>query len=348
MPLDTIYLTRHGHRLSWTIDLRTGIYKSQFPTPTGNPADPVLTSHGVQQSHELAEHIAGPDFHPKPFRIYSSPFFRCLQTIQPTVEELKRKQQVPTPLESQNNTYGSIDKDATLDVRIENGLGEWFGSTSFFYHPPHPTTNTMLTHFPTLIPQNPESKYTPILRPSRKGETIAQLHDRIATVLDGIITDLDTEITALESALPPEQRPSKSVLICAHAAPLIAMGRALTGIMPPDSSEEDFLVFTAGLSTFRRRNHRVSRSSSAELGDCGQVLAEETELIRAKRTPDWKGGRGVGGGWDCVANGDCSFLSQGAERGWHFNGEEAFNTGPMAPPSELSAFSEASRPGTKL
>lgn len=142
MPLDTVYLTRHGvsiewnfsliyfkqhwltvyqHRLNWTIDLRTGTYKSQFPTPTGNPADPALTSHGVRQSHELAVHIGSPEFHPKPFRVYSSPFYRCLQTIQPSVEELKRKQQ------EAKSSNGNPSKDgiqaADLDVRLENGLG---------------------------------------------------------------------------------------------------------------------------------------------------------------------------------------------------------------------------------
>jgi transcription factor C subunit 7 len=25
---------------------------------------------------------------------------------------------------------------------------------------------------------------------------------------------------------------------------------------------------------------------------------------------------GVGGGWECTVNGDCSFLSGGEERGW--------------------------------
>ena len=148
MPLGTIYLTRHGvsqgrscylidihaaapenpqltspqHRLNWTIDLRTGTYKSQFPTPTGNPADPALTSHGVRQSYELAAHIASPEFHPKPFRVYSSPFYRCLQTIQPSVEELKRKQKASNDT-SESTGRGEIDPAADFDVRLENGLG---------------------------------------------------------------------------------------------------------------------------------------------------------------------------------------------------------------------------------
>lgn len=135
MPLDTIYLTRHGvsphpslcvhqdqtnkhhqHRLNWTIDYKTGTYISQFPTPTGSPADPTLTSHGVRQSHELAAHLASPSFHPKPFRIYSSPFYRCLQTIQPAVEALKERQR------TQDGSTG-IETHADFDVRIENGVG---------------------------------------------------------------------------------------------------------------------------------------------------------------------------------------------------------------------------------
>ncbi|KAJ5682795.1 Histidine phosphatase superfamily clade-1 [Penicillium macrosclerotiorum] len=345
MPLDTIYLTRHGHRLNWTIDLNTGTYKSQFPTPTGNPADPALTSHGVRQSHELAAHIGSPDFHPKPFRVYSSPFYRCLQTIQPSVEELKKQHERTA---STSNTAiprdhkGRIEQAADLDVRIENGLGEWFGPTTFFDHPSHPTPSTMQAHFPTLIPLAPETKYIPLLHPSTRGETIAQLHNRVATALEGIIADVDAEVTALEADIPAMQRTSKSILICAHAAPLIAMGRALTGRMPVDSSEEDFNVFTAGLSTFKRRVIVSGRDQNGPK----ELLAEGTQFVRAEGVPAWEG-RGVGGGWECVANGDCTFLSGGAERGWHFNGEESFDTGPMAA-SLVPSSTEPSRPVTKL
>lgn len=143
MPLDTIYLVRHAvspavqsvrplpspslalqrlirhiahrkHRLNWTIDYKTGEYKSQFPTPTGNPADPTLTSHGVRQANELAAHVLREEFMPKPFRIYCSPFYRCLQTIQPCAEALK---------EVQKRRRDDIDACAEFDVRIENGLG---------------------------------------------------------------------------------------------------------------------------------------------------------------------------------------------------------------------------------
>jgi hypothetical protein len=45
-------------------------------------------------------------------------------------------------------------------------------------------------------------------------------------------------------------------------------------------------------------------------------LALGTKIMRSNiKVPDWKG-QGVGGGWDCISNGDCTFLGGGAERGW--------------------------------
>lgn len=97
-------------------------------------------------------------------------------------------------------------------------------------------------------------------------------------------------------------------MICTHAAPLIAMGRALTGNMPEDSSEEDFRPFTASLSTFVRRKGEARVNEEVD---------EAAKEICGVKVPRWRGGRGVGGGWDCVRNGDGSFLSGGEERGWY-------------------------------
>ena len=162
---------------------------------------------------------------------------------------------------------------------------------------------------------NDSHNYTPSLLPSTRGETIAQLHNRVATALQSLITDLDAEIAAYEAAQPQhEQKTSKAVLICSHAAPLIAMGRVLTGRMPDDSAEEDFNVFTAGLSTFLRRTPAAAAASTRTVEE---LLSPGTKALRSEmRVPDWEGGNGVAGGWDCVGNGDCSFLSGGAQRGW--------------------------------
>ncbi|KAJ0425445.1 histidine phosphatase superfamily [Aspergillus carlsbadensis] len=287
MPLDTIYLVRHGNRNNWTIDLENNTYIAEFPTPTGNPADPTLNASGVKQSHELAEYISGDEFEPKPSFVYSSPFYRCVQTIQPVVEALNRS--------------GAEGRD--LSVRVESGLGEWFGGIPFTPPPPS-TTSILLTHFPTCLRESPETYYTSFVTPPGRGETLAQLHDRVATTLAAVIAHADAEINALEAELPPDTpRTSKAILISSHAAPMIAMGRALTGQMPGDFSEKDFFVYTAGLSTFVRREKALESVSVSAFEGIGEV-------------PDWKGGKGVGGGWICVKNGDTSFLTEGAASGW--------------------------------
>lgn len=68
----------------------------------------------MRQSLELADHLVSERVVPKPFRVYSSPFYRCLQTIQPGVEALKRKR---------GSSESGIDEGAVLDVRVENGVG---------------------------------------------------------------------------------------------------------------------------------------------------------------------------------------------------------------------------------
>ncbi|KAK2792624.1 hypothetical protein FQN52_003129 [Onygenales sp. PD_12] len=321
MPLTHIYVTRHGHRLNWTIDLNTGTYHSVYPTPTGIPVDPPLTGPGVRQSHELAAHINSDEFSPKPCRIYCSPFYRCLQTIQPTVEALRARQEV--------ERKGDVD----LDVRLENGLGEWFGSSSTFTHPSPPTPSTLQPLFPTLLPapapapSSTPNNHTPHLRPSPNGENIATLHNRLATTLHLLIAQVDAELAIYERNHPSEANQSRAILICSHAAPIIAMGRALTGRMPGDTAVEDFRPFTASLATFvRRGGDEDGVEVEVEMG----METEEREVIDGKDVPRWKGGVGVGGGWECVGNGECGFLSGGEERGWHFNGEEDFDTTPVA------------------
>lgn len=148
----------------------------------------------------------------------------------------------------------------------------------------------------------------------------------MATTLSAIIDEVDAEVAALESS-GEEPKSSKAILICSHAAPLIAAGRVLTGNMPDDNTEEDFMVFTAGLSKFVRRPASSSSSGSETSRHSNDsLLAEGTQLLRPEggssssssifKVPDWMNGKGVGGGWDCIFNGDTHFLSSGAERGW--------------------------------
>ncbi len=169
---------------------------------------------------------------------------------------------------------------------------EWYG-TARFDHPSPGTPDMLRKFFPTY-----SQTYRPSIVPSRNGETIDQLHDRCAYAMTRIVADLDAEATE-----------PKTVLLCTHAASLIAIGRVLTGSMPDDVNEEDFKPFTCGLSKFVRRvAPPQAEGKHIEIWDSGKGGS----MPRI----DWKNGKGVGGGWNCVLNGDCSFLDGGEERGW--------------------------------
>ncbi|KAK7525865.1 histidine phosphatase superfamily [Phyllosticta citriasiana] len=287
MVLETIYVVRHGFRMNWVVNPNTGEYKSNIiTTPTGIPSDPALASYGEHQAAELAEKLLSLD--PPIDAIYSSPFYRCLQTLKPTAEKL----------------FGEGGRLAGQDIKVENGLGEFYGLARFDHPSPAPLA-VLSTHFPTLLDED----YNPLLVPSTNGESIPDLHDRIAYTLHRIIEELDAD-----------PRGPRTLLICTHAASMIAIGRTLTGRMPPDEGEEDFKCFTCALSRFDRR------------GTAGQIDVERWDVSKPHDIPrvPWRDGRGVGGGWDCTVNGDCSFLSGGEERGWKFSGDEAFLTDPNA------------------
>ncbi|KXS96571.1 hypothetical protein AC578_1953 [Pseudocercospora eumusae] len=273
-------LIRGQYRSNWSVDPSTGHYNSTVPSPTGIVADPALASYGVKQARELGEHLK--TLNPPVDLIYSSPFYRCLQTLKPFTDHLA-------------STKGSKPK-----INVERGVGEFYGLARFD-HPQPATIEVLNEHFENLV----ESPTTIV--PSTNGESIPQLHDRVAYALSHIISRADND--------PSEP---KSLLVCTHAAAMIAIGRVLTGRMPEDEGEEDFKCFTCSFSKF------VRKPQSKFTRGVGSAVGEGWDPAKAEVVPDvgWRG-KGVGGGWDCVVNGDCSFLEGGEERGWCFAMEEA-------------------------
>ncbi|EPE36186.1 Phosphoglycerate mutase-like protein [Glarea lozoyensis ATCC 20868] len=276
MSLEVIYVTRHGFRSNWVVEPKTGTYSTSIPSPTGIASDPALAGYGVEQSHELSTHLQ--TLSPPIERFYTSPFYRCIQTISPAVEAIAKTASDPE----------------TCKIRGENGVGEWYGMARFDH--PSPATPGVLKK---LFERYDES-YEAEIKPSVNGETIDELHDRTAYALHRLIEKSDREGV-------------KAILICTHAATLIAIGRALTGRMPEDTAEEDFRPFTCGVSTFVRKNKEAKVEVPAWEGP-------ETKIPHV----EWRGGNGVGGGWEITKSGDCSFLSGGEERGWRFSGDESF------------------------
>ncbi|KAF6818972.1 phosphoglycerate mutase [Colletotrichum sojae] len=270
----------HQFRSNWLVDPSTGSYTASIPSPTGIPADPALTAHGVDQAKELGAHLLTVD--PPIDAVYSSPFYRCLQTITPFVslkeDELRRSEK-----------HVGANSDAAV-IRPEHGLCEWFGAAPFD-HPTPASPDVLKPMFRHI-----DETYQSAVFPARKGETIAQLHDRLAAAVRAIIDQCDAE-------------GKRAVVLCSHAASIIALGRVLTGVMPENIDAEDFRAFTCGLSMYRRKSPSATERTSPTGTD----------------SSSWRNGRGVGGGWVCELDSDCSFLSGGEERGWRFSGDESFS-----------------------
>ncbi|KAL8761915.1 MAG: hypothetical protein Q9184_002019 [Pyrenodesmia sp. 2 TL-2023] len=208
----------------------------------------------------------------------------------------------------------SIDVSRQLNrqfIILKTTSKEWYGLSRSFLHP-SPASLSLLssTFFPSL---NIDPTLAPSIIPPPSGETISQLHDRVAYALSYIICTVDTE-TGHDKDV--------AILICTHAATLIAIGRCLTGNMPQDVCEEDFLAPCAGMTKFVRR------------------VGQESD------DKEWRGGNGVGGGWDCLLNGNCDHLTGGVERTWRFSGEETFGTaGSLYEEPEALEKRELSRGG---
>lgn len=233
--LDTIYICRHGFRMSW-------IGAENFPM-TNRPRDPVLTAHGQQQARHLANYFASLPAWQQPQLIVSSPYYRCLQTAVPTAAALH------------------------LELVAEPGLAEWFPTATpdTGVHPSPAPAAYMKQYVPEL-----SLSWSPLLYPDAKGESISQLHARARRVLDLI-----------------QQRCHhlglSRVLLCSHAATIIAMGRVLLN----DDADG-------------------KRTASIGAGTCS--------LSKYTRPKDDAHAQ-----WTQELNGDASFLPEGVEREWHFD-----------------------------
>lgn len=289
-------------RSNWLVDPVTGAYSAYIPSPTGIPADPALTSHGVSQARELGRHLV--DLDPPVEAVYSSPFYRCLQTLGPFMRLRLQKQQH----DRSASGPAAGDDGVAASIRLEHGIREWFGSAPFS-HPQPADTTVLKSLFPAI-----DEDYVPIVVPSPRGETLAQLQERVALALRGIVEQCDAQGV-------------RSALLCTHAAVVIVLGRILTGHVPDSIDAEDFCAYTCGLSVFHRGEGGRSeaslpadssgRSSQHVLPNCWPTESTSHVIpsVLTKRLADLTAG--LIGGWRCELDSDCSFLSGGQERGWY-------------------------------
>ncbi|CCK71987.1 uncharacterized protein KNAG_0I02020 [Huiozyma naganishii CBS 8797] len=179
MAVKTIYIVRHGYRSNW---LPEGPYP---PPPTGIENDVPLAEHGLEQSEELSEHIA--QLEVKPQVIFTSPFYRCLQTISPT----KKKLQIP--------------------LYVDRGLGEWFKKDRDVV--PTPASNGVIgKFFPGLL----AGEWEDSVIPSKSGESETDIFARAHAFWPVFIGHVEREFPDVET-----------VILVTHAATKAALGMNL-------------------------------------------------------------------------------------------------------------------------
>ncbi|XWW97645.1 hypothetical protein V2A60_005630 [Cordyceps javanica] len=244
MSLEKIYIVRHGFRTAWTVDNK-GNYSAHIPSPTGIAADPPLTSHGIEQADELAAHLA--TLSPAVEVVYSSPYYRCLQTINPFVER-----------QAAAAGAGALARRAADTVRIrgEHGVCEWFGAAPFT-HPQPADAAELHGLFPAY-----DAEFVSPVRPRERGETYAQLVARVRAAMQALIRRCDEE-------------GRRTVVICSHAAVIIVLGRVLTGQYPDEMDTEDFKAFTCGLSVYARAQEDKGSYSADKLDNVGNWICEK-------------------------------------------------------------------------
>ncbi|KAF8071688.1 histidine phosphatase superfamily [Lyophyllum atratum] len=183
--IDTIYLVRHGLRLDWDTD--------DWISVTGIPNDPPLNVLGITQSLEIAAYFKTLTVSKRPTAIFSSPSYRCLQTIQPTAQVLG------------------------LSVFTDHGLSEWWSTVK--------TDGTLYTCFPTAedvlsFVSKVDPTWTSLTAPDRKGEMQQDLYDRCMRFSSGLLSKIESEATSEKHT---------HIILVGHVAPLIALIRVFLG-----------------------------------------------------------------------------------------------------------------------
>ncbi|CUS20486.1 LAQU0S01e07690g1_1 [Lachancea quebecensis] len=181
MAIKTIYIARHGYRSNW---LPKGPYP---PPPTGVNSDVPLAEHGVKQAKELAHYIMSIENQPE--MIFSSPFYRCLQTSEPIADLLD------------------------LPINMERGIGEWYKPDRDVI--PEPASFEVLNNF---FPGKLSPDWESTVIPSSKGETEQDIFNRCKEFWPKFAAKLEATFPNVET-----------ILLVSHAATKIALGMNLLG-----------------------------------------------------------------------------------------------------------------------
>lgn len=131
---------------------------------------------------------------PIPEKIVASPWYRCVQTAAPLALKLGKQ------------------------IHLDHGPAEWYShaapGTGLHPRPIMDGAASMSKHFP---PGLINEEYTSTVYPSRKGESLREVHERLDLFAKTFVRRMDEEGV-------------RSVVIFAHAATVIALGRAVSTV----------------------------------------------------------------------------------------------------------------------
>ncbi|CCH58975.1 hypothetical protein TBLA_0B01320 [Henningerozyma blattae CBS 6284] len=274
MTIKVIYIARHGYRSNW---LPHGPYP--LP-PTGVDSDVPLADHGVNQAKELGHYILSIDNQPE--LIFSSPFYRCIQTSEPIAKLLE------------------------LPVYLEKGVGEW-------YKPDRPTIpipadlETLKKLFPghddrSILSESSEWVPGSGIIPSDQGETADELYERCKKFWPIFIKRVEEQFNQVET-----------ILIVTHAASKIALGMSLMGYSRYDDELEEGGYIRSGSCSLDKyeliKDYQVGMVDDEGDDDEGDESLENGE----DRIVPFEKRR-----WRMTMNGNTEFLKKGEEMNWSF------------------------------
>lgn len=146
----SVYLVRHGHRLD-------EVDKKWYEKEKGNKYDPPLSDEGKEQAQKLAQRLKQ---EPVDW-IFSSPYWRALQTAHPIAEALD------------------------MPLYVENGVGEWLGKSMIPVEPDILPAFQRRDEFPML-----EFSHNPRVIPHYP-ETVAQCFERLESAITQLLESYD-------------------------------------------------------------------------------------------------------------------------------------------------------------
>jgi transcription factor C subunit 7 len=151
-----------------------------------------LAAFGEAQAREVADYFQSLPVEERPTAIFSSPFSRCLQTSKPIAQALR------------------------LPIFVEHGITEWYSPVApgTGLHPRPYSTTSLQALFPEI-----DDSWSSLWYPSRKGETVDEVHERTAGFLEAFIPEVERRMPTNHSR----------ILLVSHAATIITLTKELVG-----------------------------------------------------------------------------------------------------------------------